>query len=77
MEVVSPNDRAEDVQIKVREYLDAGTHQVWVLWPRLRLVTVHERGGGYRELGLADELDGGAVLPGFRARVAEVFAVIQ
>lgn len=77
VEIVSPNDRAEDVQGKVREYLDAGTRLVWVVWPRLRLVTVYEPGGGYRELGLGGDLDGGAVLPGFRAPVTELFAGIE
>jgi Uma2 family endonuclease len=75
VEIVSPNDRAEDVQGKVREYLAAGTRLVWVVWPRLRLVTMHEAGGGYRERGPDDDLDGGDVLPGFRVRVAELLAV--
>ena len=75
VEIVSPNDRAEEVQGKVREYLAAGSRLVWVVWPRLRLVTVHEAGGGYRELGPDDDLDGGDVLPGFRVRVAELLEV--
>ena len=77
VEIVSPHDRAEEVQGKVRECLNAGTRLVWVVWPRLRLVTVYEPGGGYRELSLADELDGASVLPGFRVGVAELFAGIQ
>ena len=75
VEVVSPGDRAEDVRRKVREYLAAGTRRVWVLWPREPSVTVHESGGVLRELGPDDELDGGDVVPGFRVRVAELFAV--
>ena len=75
VEIVSPGDRAEDVQRKVREYLAAGTRLVWVLWPRDEVITAHEPGGRSRELGPDDELDGGDVLPGFRVRVTEVFAV--
>ncbi len=75
VEVVSPGDRADEVHDKVREYLDAGTRLVWVLWPRRRSVTAHTPDGVARELGPDDELDGGEVLPGFRARVAELFAV--
>ena len=75
VEVVSPHDRAEDVHGKVGEYLAAGTRLVWVLWPRSRAVTVHAAGGETRELGAADELDGGDVLPGFRVGVASLFAV--
>jgi Uma2 family endonuclease len=75
VEVVSPNDRADDVHDKVREYLGAGTRMVLVLWPKHRSVSVHEPGLVARELGPEDELDGGDVLPGFRVRVGELFAV--
>ncbi len=75
VEIVSPGDRAADLREKVREYLDAGTRLVWVVWPRDRSVTVYAAGGEVRELREGDELDGGAVLPGFRARVADLFAV--
>ena len=75
VEVVSPHDRAEDVHDKVREYLAAGARLVWVLWPRSRAVTVHTAGVAPRELGDADELNGGDVLPGFRVRVADLFEV--
>lgn len=75
VEIVSPGDRADDVHDKVREYLEAGTRLVWILWPKHRAVTVREPGGVIRELGPDDELDGGDVLPGFRAHVGELFAV--
>lgn len=77
VEIVSPSDRAEDVYGKVREYLDAGTCLVWVVWPRYRTVTVYASMGGVYELGPDDELDGGEVLPGFRARVSELFEVLR
>jgi len=49
--------------------------QVWVLWPRSRAVTVYEAGGVVRELGAEEELEGGEVLPGFRVKVSDLFAV--
>ncbi len=73
VEIVSPNDRADEVKEKVREYLAAGTRLVWVLWPRHRSATVHRPDGTARELGPDDELDGGDVLPGFSARVGDLF----
>ncbi len=75
VEVVSPSDRAADLREKVREYLDAGTRLVWVVWPEDRSVTVYMAGGEVRELRESDELDGGEVLPGFREPVADLFAV--
>jgi Uma2 family endonuclease len=44
-EVVSPDDRASEIHAKVRDFLEAGTRQVWVLWPQQRSVTVHEPDG--------------------------------
>ena len=73
VEIVSPGDRAEEVYGKVREYLAAAARLVWVVWPRHRAVTVYTANGEVRELREGDELDGGAVLPGFRVRVAELF----
>lgn len=75
VEVVAPHDRAEDLHDKARDYLEAGARLVWVLWPHRRAVSVHEPGGVARDLGPDDELGGGDVLPGFRVRVADLFAV--
>lgn len=76
VEVVSPGDRAEEVHGKLREYLDAGARLVWVVWPRHRAVTVYTPDGRARELRAGEALDGGAVLPGFRAPVADLFATL-
>lgn len=75
VEVVSPNDMANEVREKVREYLEAGSGLVWVLWPRFRSVSVYSVDGSYRELGADDELDGGEVLPGFRVEVKKLFEI--
>lgn len=75
VEVVSPHDRADDIHAKVQDYLEAGTRQVWVLWPRTRSMTVHDSTRGVRELGAETNLDGGDALPGFRVRVGDLFAV--
>lgn len=74
VEIVSPNDRAADIHREVRDYLDAGTRLVWVLWPQQASVTVYDA-DGQRELGSDDQLDGGNVLPGFYARVGSLFNV--
>lgn len=75
VEVVSPHDSASDLHDKVQDYLEAGTQLVWVVWPRRRSVTVHSAGGSSREIGPDGELDGGDLLPGFRAMVAALFEV--
>jgi hypothetical protein len=40
-----------------------------------RSMTVYHPDGAARELGPEAELDGGAMLPGFRARVGDLFEV--
>jgi Uma2 family endonuclease len=45
VEVVSPSNSAEDMMAKVRQYLAAGSLAVWVVYPRLRLVEVHDAAG--------------------------------
>lgn len=75
VEIVSPGDSALDLRKKVREYLEAGTRLVWVLWPDERAVTAYPADAKPRELGPDDELDGGDVLPGLRVRVADLFDI--
>ena len=55
--------------------LRAGTVQVWVVYPRLRQVVVHE-GREARTVGMGETLEGGAVLPGFSVAVADIFRLV-
>lgn len=73
VEVVSPTDTIENVETKVLDYLDAGTRQVWVVFPRNRTLRVVESRQSSRILGADDTLDGGDLLPGFSLRVGEIF----
>lgn len=73
VEVISPNDRFDDVLQKVAEYFAAGTRLVWVVHPKTRTVLVYRSLRDIRSLGTDDELSGEDVLPGFSCRVAELF----
>lgn len=75
VEVVSPSDRASDVHAKAREYLDAGGRLVWIIWPESRTATVYTQNDEPYDLTETDALDGGAVLPGFSAPLAALFAM--
>ena len=72
VEVVSPNDQADEIQRKTGEYLRHGTRLVWVVYPRTKSVVVHTAEKAITVSG-DDMLDGGAVLPGFSLPVAELF----
>ena len=74
VEVVSPTDRAEDLLGKIREYFRCGVRLAWVIYPREQVIHVFESFTTIRALTRDDELDGGAVVPGFKLPLAELFA---
>jgi Uma2 family endonuclease len=76
VEVVSPSDGPGDIAKKQRLYDGAGVPLVWWVFPRQRSIRVVANGRLVAELGEDDELNGGDVLPGFRLRVAEIFAEV-
>jgi Uma2 family endonuclease len=73
VEVMSPNDLAEELRQRIADYLRLGVLQVWVVYPGPSLVDVFQGGGGIRTLTRADDLNGGDFLPGFRLPMATVF----
>ena len=75
VEVVSPNDLADDVEFKVEEYLNAGVPLVWVISPKTETVTVHRADGSVTKLHDTDELSGENLLSGFRCKVSDLFVV--
>src|SRR4029077_15446941 len=73
VEVISPTDLAEDVQEKVAEYFRAGVTLVWVVYPRTCQAHVYESLWSIRVLSRTDELNGNAVITGFRLPLTELF----
>jgi Uma2 family endonuclease len=73
VEVISPSNTAAEILIKVHEYFRAGVRLVWVIYPVEVEVYAYESPTVIRVLQRGDELDGGAVLPGFRLPLATLF----
>jgi Uma2 family endonuclease len=48
VEVISTTNLAQDTAKKVRQYLDAGSRAVWLVYPALRLIEVHDSAGARR-----------------------------
>ena len=72
-EVVSPNDKAEEVFTKAREWLDVGVRLLWVVSPASRTVFILRPGGGATWVGAGGTLSGEDVIPGFTCPVDELF----
>ncbi|HZL35343.1 MAG TPA: Uma2 family endonuclease [Tepidisphaeraceae bacterium] len=77
VEVISPNDRADEVEEKIREYLSAGVPLIWIVHPNTRTVHIHRPStsplGVITRLGESDAITGEDVLPGFSCSVAAFF----
>lgn len=65
VEVVSPNDKADEIETKVNEYFEAGVRLVWIVYPRHERVYIYDSATQVRRLTRADSLEGGAAVPGF------------
>jgi Uma2 family endonuclease len=77
VEVVSPNDTAEEVSDKVVDFQSVGVPLIWVIYPGTRRVLIHrlasDQRGRVSELTEADTISGEDVLPGFTCAVSEFF----
>jgi Uma2 family endonuclease len=73
VEVLSPNDKHQDIVNAIDEYLDCGVKQVWIVDPYTETVVVHRLGHEPQQYTRSQELTGGDDLPGFRCSVADIF----
>ncbi len=72
VEVISPNNKSSDTQLKVMQLFAAGTRLVWLVYPESRVLVAHTAAGAVT-LREDDTLSGGDVLPGFEMRVGDIF----
>lgn len=74
-EVVSPNDRIDDLERKILDYRRAGVRLIWLIFPALRIARVHRSDRTISELAENEMLTGEGVLPGFQVLVSDLFPV--
>jgi Uma2 family endonuclease len=74
VEIMSPDDRWQDVRQKISEYFAIGVDRVWIVEPANRSVLVFMSPTESRQLTENDDLKGEGPLHGFSVRVAHVFA---
>ena len=73
VEVVSPNDRAGQVQEKIEQWIEHGVKLVWVAYPECRSIMVYRSLNEVHVLHEGDVLTGDPVLPDFTCPVDEIF----
>ncbi|MFQ6015620.1 MAG: Uma2 family endonuclease [Anaerolineae bacterium] len=72
VEIMSPDDRWQDVQQKLKEYFSIGVQWVWIVEPENRAVLVYRSRTEMQEFGEGDTVNGEGVLEGFRLPVASL-----
>jgi Uma2 family endonuclease len=73
VEVLSPNDKQQDISDAIEEYLDCVTKQVWIVDTVAETVTVHRPNAEPVMYTRSQTLPGGDDLPGFSCPVADIF----
>jgi Uma2 family endonuclease len=74
VEVLSEGNTPEEMRRKLREYFQAGVRLVWLIDPATRTAEVYTSPRKKTALTADQAIDGGAVLPGFRVSLQELFA---
>jgi Uma2 family endonuclease len=74
IEVVPPEETADDLLAKIRDYFAYGTEQVWVLYPNPRELHHHIRGEKGNHVYTEDDtISGGTLLPGLTIAIKDLF----
>ena len=77
IELVSPSDiknqRYEDLQAKMQEYLDNGVRLGWLIEPEAKTVEIYRFGQQVEILNNPQALSGEDILPGFVLDLSEIF----
>ena len=73
VEIISPADKAGEVQEKIHEYLASGTRLVWLVDPQSETVTAYYPSRDAHIYSGQEEVSGEDVLPGFSFRPADLF----
>jgi Uma2 family endonuclease len=72
IEVVSPSDSAEDLELKARQYLLSGGKEVWIVYPKTKTVHILRPGSAqvFEENSVVESPE---LLPGLSIKVADLF----
>ena len=73
VEVLSPDNRQDEIDEKIEDWFAGGARLVWIVNPRRKTVTVYRSLQEIRILTENASLDGDTVLPGFACPLSEVF----
>ena len=73
IEVISPSERHNKVERKIREYFDADVTQVWKIVPEFKTLTIYFSPTETKILTEKDEVTCEEILPSFRLNLSDIF----
>jgi Uma2 family endonuclease len=74
VEIMSTEERWQDVRQKIEEYFAIGVTHVWIVEPDNTAVLVYRSATDFARLGAGDVLEGEGILSGFTLPVGDLFA---
>ncbi len=77
VEVVSPGNTAGEMNQKIVLYFQAGTRQVWIVYPKTQTIHIYTSETTVAILTRRDTLDGAKVLPDFKLVLNDLFSVLD
>jgi Uma2 family endonuclease len=77
VEILSPSNTPQEMRLKLAAYFDHGVRLVWLVDPRKRTVDVYTSRRHRTTFKETQTLTGGAVLPGFKLKLKELFAELD
>ncbi len=72
VEVISPRDITETLEVKIAEDQAAGVSSIWIISPKARTCTIHHLNGHSLRLNERDTITEPELLPGFSCRVGDL-----
>jgi Uma2 family endonuclease len=73
LELLSPNDRLQDVQYKMREYRECGVKLGCLIYPDEKRVEIYRLGKDVEVLNAPQSLSGEDLMPGLTVELDEIF----
>jgi Uma2 family endonuclease len=73
VEILSKGNTKSEMELKLREYFEAGVRLVWYIDARSRIAQIFTAVDQFRTIDTNGLLEGGDVLPGFQLRLGELF----
>jgi Uma2 family endonuclease len=77
IEVLSRGNKKKEMQLKRRDYFQAGVQLVWEIQPKTQTAEAYTSPTKRRRIGKDGVLDGSDILPGFKLPLKELFARLK